>query len=125
MRFAIQHDPSRGLLQVVVEGEFGIDMAQRILAELRAAMVRHPGTPILVDTRVATAALTATEVYGLGSDLQEQGVATSVRLAVVNEPQREFNRASFLEEIGRNRGLKIRNFHDMDAAIAWLAGAGD
>jgi hypothetical protein len=125
MRFTIQHDPALGLLRVVVEGEFGPDVAQRILAELRAAMVRHPGTPILVDTRAAHVTLTATEVYGLGSDLQEQGVATTVRLAVVNEPQREFNRAAFLEEIGRNRGLMVRNFHDLDTALGWLSGASE
>jgi hypothetical protein len=122
MRYEVRFDPDSGFLTVTVEGEYGLELANRILAELRAATLRHPAAPILVDTMAALTTMTATDTYDLGQSLREQGVATAVRMAIVNEPRHDFNRASFLEEIGPNRGLQIRNFHEMEPAVAWLRG---
>jgi hypothetical protein len=125
MHYEVRFDPDTRLIRVTVEGEYGLELAQHILAELRAATRRNPDAPILVDTRNAPTLMSATDTYALGQSLREEGVATSVRLAIVNQPRAEFNRASFLEEIGRNRGLQIRNFHEMEPALAWLAGEGE
>lgn len=122
MRYEVRFDPASGFLAVTIEGEYGMEWAQHILAELRSATIRHPDAPILVDTRRGQTTLTATDVYGLGQQLRELGVGTTVRLAIVNEPGRDFNRASFLEELARNRGLQIRNFHDLAPATTWLSG---
>jgi hypothetical protein len=122
MRYEVRFDPESGFIHVVVEGEYGLDFARHILAELRSATVRHPQAAILVDTRAAQTTMTATDTYELGQTLRAQDVATNVRMAIVNEPRLEFNRASFLEELGRNRGLQIRNFHDLTQATAWLTG---
>ncbi|MBS1241945.1 MAG: hypothetical protein H6R40_1372 [Gemmatimonadetes bacterium] len=122
MRYEVRFDPDSGFVCVTVEGEYGLERAHHILAELRAATLRHPTAPILIDTRAANTTMTATDTYDLGQRLREEGVATTVRMAIVNEPGRDFNRASFLEEIGRNRGLQIRNFHEMPPAMAWLLG---
>ena len=122
MRYEVRFDPDSGFLSVTVEGEYGLELANHILAELRAATVRHPAAPILIDTRAARTTMTATDTYDLGQSLRSQGVATAVRMAIVNEPRHEFNRASFLEEIGRHRGLQIRNFHELAPAVAWLKG---
>ncbi|HEX9167027.1 MAG TPA: hypothetical protein VF862_14035 [Gemmatimonadales bacterium] len=122
MRYEVRFDPDSGFVCVTVEGEYGLEQAHHILAELRGATLRHPMAPILIDTRTANTTMTATDTYDLGQRLREQGVAMTVRMAIVNEPGRDFNRASFLEEIGRNRGLQIRNFHEMPPAVAWLAG---
>jgi hypothetical protein len=121
MRYEVRFDPDWACL-VTVEGEYGLELAHHILAELRGATLRHPTAPILIDTRTANTTLTATDTYDLGQRLREQGVATTVRMAIVNEPRPDFNRAAFLEEIGRNRGLQIRNFHEMTPAVAWLTG---
>jgi hypothetical protein len=122
MRYEVRLDPASGFLTVTVEGVYGMDLAKHILAELKAGTIRHPDAPILVDTRQGETTMTATDVYELGQELREQGIGTTVRLAIVNEPGRDFNRASFLEELARNRGLQIRNFHDLDPAIRWLSG---
>jgi hypothetical protein len=124
MRYEVRFDPSSRFICVTVEGEYGMDQARHMLAELRSAAIRHPDAPILIDTRTAQTTMTATDTYELGQALREQDVGTSVRMAIVNEPGREFNRASFLEELSRNRGLQIRNFHDLAPATAWLTGGG-
>lgn len=122
MRYEVRFDPASGFLTVTIEGVYGMDLAQHILAELKAATIGHPDAPILVDTRQGQTTMTATDVYQLGQELREKGVGTTVRMAIVNEPGRDFNRASFLEELARNRGLQIRNFHDPDPAVRWLSG---
>lgn len=122
MRYEVRFDPSTGFLAVTTEGVYGMELAKHILAELKAATIRHPDAPILVDTRQGQTTMTATDVYQLGQELREIGVGTTVRLAIVNEPGHDFNRASFLEELARNRGLQIRNFHELDPAVRWLSG---
>jgi hypothetical protein len=122
MRYEVRFDPDSGFLSLTVEGEYGLELANHMLAELRTATLRHPTAPILIDTRLAHTTMTATDTYDLGQSLREQGVATTVRMAIVNEPRHDFNRASFLEEIGRNRGLQIRNFHELAPAVVWLNG---
>ena len=120
MAHEIRFAPTPGLLHVIVQGAFDYAESRRILAELAAAAVKHPATPILVDTRDASALLSATDVYHLASELADAGVSTSMRLAIVNAPRPDFDRASFLEEIGKHRGLQLRHFFELDAAVAWL-----
>lgn len=122
MRYEVRFDPDSGFLSVTVEGEYGLGLANHILAELRAATVRHPAAPILIDTRAALTTMTATDTYDLGQSLQALGIATAIRMAIVNQPRPDFNRAAFLVEIGRHRGLQIRNFHELAPAVAWLNG---
>jgi hypothetical protein len=120
MSHEIRFVPSPGLLHVMVRGEFDYAESRRILADLATAALRHPAAPILVDTREAVATLSATDTYNLASELVEAGVSTSTRLAIVNNPRPDFDRASFLQEIGKHRGLQLRHFHALDSAITWL-----
>jgi hypothetical protein len=122
MPHEIHFVPSPGLLHVIVRGEFDYAESRRILADLAAAAGRRPTVPILVDTREAVAMLSATDTYNLASELVEAGVSTSTRLAIVNNPRPDFDRASFLQEIGKHRGLQLRHFHAVDSAVAWLTG---
>ncbi len=120
MPHEIRFVPSPGLLHVIVRGEFDFEESRRILADISAAATRRPAVPILVDTREALAMLSATDTYHLASELVQAGVSTSTRLAIVNNPRPDFDRASFLQEIGKHRGLLLRHFHSIDSAITWL-----
>jgi hypothetical protein len=120
MPHEIRFVPTPGLLLVIVRGEFDYAESRRILADLAAATVRRPAVPILVDTREAVAMLSATDTYNLASELVEAGVSTSTRLAIVNSPRPDFDRASFLQEIGKHRGLQLRHFYAVDSAVTWL-----
>jgi len=120
MSHEIRFVPAPGLLHVIVRGDFDYEESRRILAALAVAAGKHPVAPILVDTREAAALLKATEVYHLASDLVDAGVSTNTRLAIVNKPRPDFDRASFLEELGQRRGLQLRRFSELESAVAWL-----
>jgi len=111
------------LIHVIVRDELDLATSRRILADIAATALGHPGRPVLVDTRAAHATMSVTDVYQLATELAESGVSHRVRLAVLNTPGREFNRALFLEQLGQNRGLQFRHFHDYQATVDWLTGA--
>ena len=111
------------LIHVIIQGELDLATSRRILADIGGAALAHPGVPVLVDTRAAHATMSVTEVYQLATELAESGVSHRGRLAVLNSPGPEFNRASFLEQLGKNRGLLFRHFHDYQATVDWLTGA--
>lgn len=110
------------LIHVIVREELDLPRSLRILSDLVAASDGHPDTPILVDTREAVATMSVTEVYQLATELSDSGVSHRNRLAVLNSPGPDFNRASFLEQLGQNRGLRLRHFHDYEASLVWLTG---
>jgi hypothetical protein len=66
--------------------------------------------------------MTATDVYEITTALAESGISQRVRLAVLDRVGREFDRASYLEQLGRNRGLQVRHFHEHQEALDWLSG---
>ena len=111
------------LIHVIVRDELDLATSRRILADIAATALGHPGRPVLVDTRAAHATMSVTDVYQLATELAESGVSHRVRLAVLNTPGREFNRALFLEQLGQNRGLQFRHFYDYEATVDWLTGA--
>jgi hypothetical protein len=111
------------LIHVIVKDELDLPTSRRILADIAATVLANPGLPVLVDTRGAHATMSVTDVYQLATELAESGVSHRGRLAVLNSPGREFNRASFLEQLGKNRGLQFRHFHDYQATVGWLTGA--
>jgi hypothetical protein len=111
------------LIHVIVRDELDLATSRRILADIAATGLAHPGVPVLVDTRAAHATMSVTDVYQLATELAESGVSHRGRLAVLNNPGPEFNRASFLEQLGKNRGLQFRHFHDYQATVDWLTGA--
>ena len=111
------------LIHVIIRDELDLATSRRILADIAATALAHPGVPVLVDTRAAHATMSVTDVYQLATELAESGVSHRGRLAVLNTPGPEFNRASFLEQLGKNRGLQFRHFHDYQATVDWLTGA--
>ena len=111
------------LIHVIIRDELDLATSRRILAEIAATSLAHPGIPVLVDTRAAHVTMSVTDVYQLATELADSGVSHRGRLAVLNNPGPEFNRASFLEQLGKNRGLRFRHFHDYQATVDWLTGA--
>jgi hypothetical protein len=66
--------------------------------------------------------LSATDVWEIATSLEEWGICRHNRIAILNAPKDNFDRAAFLETCATNRGFDIRAFRDFEKALYWLAG---
>jgi hypothetical protein len=78
---------------------------------------------VLMDVRDADGrGLSPHNVWDLAASLQEIGFGRSCRVAILNAPKDEFDRAEFFETCAANRGYTFRAFRDFEKALFWLAG---
>jgi hypothetical protein len=77
-------------------------------------------TRILIDSREASSHSTMVDVWTLARDLSSLGVTHENRVAVLNRPKDNFDRAAFLELCATNRGYQIKAFREFEQAFAWL-----
>ena len=103
-----------------VDGHFDLKRSQELLKELAGFTRENPTQHILLDGREATSDLTTVDIFNLVSSLFEAGVGVRNKLALLNRPKDDFDRAAFLELCARNRGFNISAFRDFEAALAWL-----
>ena len=75
---------------------------------------------VLIDTREATSKASVTDVWTLASELKSVGLSPQHRIAVVNRPKDNFDRAEFLEICASNRGFQLKAFREFEAAFTWL-----
>jgi len=65
-------------------------------------------------------ALSGVNQYHLIDRLPSIGVTPQHRVALVHHTQGFYEANDMIETVASNRGLNIRNFRDVDAALAWL-----
>jgi hypothetical protein len=61
-----------------------------------------------------------TDVWALARDLGSLGLTPANRVAILNRPKDDFDRAAFLELCAGNRGYHIRAFREFEDAFSWL-----
>jgi hypothetical protein len=120
MAYDVRVIPVREFLKTRITGEIDLNASRDMLGELMSACKRENMTRILIDTREAISHSTVTDVWTLARDLGSLGVTHENRVAVLNQPKDEFDRAAFLELCAGNRGYHIRAFREFEAAFAWL-----
>ena len=105
----------------------GLFIAEAVKARRRFAL-RGPFGPgvavyaALIDTRDTDSKATPVDVWELAASLEECGIGRHNRIAVLNDPKDDFDRAAFLETCAANRGFSIKAFRDFEQALYWLAG---
>ncbi len=85
-----------------------------------SACKREIMTRILIYCREAISHSTVTQVWALARDLGSLGVTTENRVAVLNQPKDDFDRAAFLELCAGNRGYHLRAFREFEVAFIWM-----
>jgi hypothetical protein len=86
-----------------------------ILAEAR----KHDITRILVEL-TQRIALTAVNQFHLIDGLPSLGITPHCRIALVHHTPGLFEASDMIDIVANNRGLNVRNFRDVDSALAWL-----
>lgn len=79
---------------------------------------------VLIDVRAASGtSLTTTQLAMLASVCQQVSPPPDVhRIAILNRPKDEFDRAAFLASAAQDAGWNIQAFRDFEVAFQWLAG---
>jgi hypothetical protein len=103
-----------------ITGEVNLGVSRELLSELMAACRRENMTRVLIDAREASSQSTMVDLWTLARDLSSLGVTHENRVAVLNRPKDNFDRAAFLELCATNRGYHVRAFREFEQAFAWL-----
>jgi hypothetical protein len=120
MTYDVRIIPIREFMKTDITGEIDLNTSRSMLGELMAACKRENMTRILIDSREASSHSTVLDVWTLARDLGTIGVTPENRVAVLNRPKDNFDRAAFLELCATNRGYQLRAFREFEEAFAWL-----
>jgi hypothetical protein len=97
MAYDVRVIPIREFMKTNITGEIDLQASRDMLLRLMDSCKRENMTRILIDTREATN-----------------------RVAILNRPKDDFDRAAFLELCAGNRGYHIRAFREFEDAFSWL-----
>lgn len=120
MAYDVRVIPIREFMKTNLTGEIDLNASRELLSELMAACRRQHMTRILIDSREARSQSTMLDVWTLARDLGSLGVTHENRVAVLNRPKDNFDRAAFLELCATNRGYHLKAFREFELAFTWL-----
>lgn len=120
MAFDVRVIPIREFMKTNITGEIDLNASREMLSQLMAACKKEHMSRILIDSREASSQSTMLDVWTLAKDLGSLGVSHENRVAVLNRPKDNFDRAAFLELCATNRGYQIKAFREFEQAFAWL-----
>ncbi len=114
---------------VTATGEFSLDDAQRSFLEMLESVAVAKPTKVLFDGRMLIGEPETIERFYYGefaarsvASFASRGVSPATRFAyVLEEPMLDPDR--FGETVAVNRGMIVRAFDNLEAALAWLAAA--
>jgi hypothetical protein len=120
MSFDVRIIPIREFIKTDISGEIDLNASRAMLTQLMATFKRENMSRILIDAREASSQSTMLDVWTLARDLGSLGLTPENRVAVLNRPKDNFDRAAFLELCATNRGYQLRAFREFEQAFAWL-----
>jgi hypothetical protein len=120
MAYDVRVIPIREFMKSNITGEIDLHASRDMLHRLMDVCKRENMTRILIDSREAISHATVTDVFALASDLGSLGLTLQNRVAILNRPKDDFDRAAFLELCAGNRGYQIRAFREFEDAFTWL-----
>jgi hypothetical protein len=111
----------KDFLRTDLRGNLDLESSKRSLKEIAQACTEHENHHVLIDTRDSDSKATPVDVWELAASLEECGIGRHNRIAILNAPKDDFDRAAFLETCAANRGFSIKAFRDFEKALYWLA----
>lgn len=125
MGWVIDYVPEHALIRVTTSGTMDLAELTRMAAEGMAAGVAHGAERFLVDHRQMLPALSHEDIFDLPRLNAEMGVARTMRVAIVFNPESPRKEDFFFYDVRtRSKGASnIRQFGDYGQALDWLLSA--
>ena len=96
---------------------------KKMLVEITSASSSLGDHDIILDTRKAQSAMSASDLWALASELSKLGKAFSRKTAVIC-PRERFDRVGFFALCAQNRGFLVNVFTSFEDAMEWLVAKG-
>lgn len=122
MPYNIRIIPAREFLRLDAEGHLDLQTSRKLLSDAIWTCLRSKVGRVLIDVReVATTDMTAAHLCSLADVCREVSAPNEQdKIAILNRPKDEFNRAEFLASMAQGAGWNIMAFQDFEAAFDWL-----
>jgi hypothetical protein len=121
MPYDIRIIRSRDFMRLDAQGHADFEQCRRLFSDAIWICYRSGIGRVLVDVREATAELTAAQIASLSEVCRTVSVPGGQhRIAILNRPKDEFDRAQLLAEIVQGEGWNVRVFKDFERGFEWL-----
>lgn len=111
--------PEDNLLRVRAWGRDTQTVPQQFCAALLAEACRLGITRVLIEL-TQKIALTGVSQFHLIDRLPSLGITPSHRIALVHHTPGLYEASDMIDIVAANRGLNVKNFRDVESALAWL-----
>jgi hypothetical protein len=123
MSFEIHTVSIRDFLRTDVSGVIDFEASKAILTEIVLSCRERSISRVLMDAREAVPLdIGASDIYSLVMHLISLGFGRGHRIAVLDAPKDEIDRAKLFEQCAHEQGLNIASFREFEGALAWLSG---
>lgn len=103
-------------------GEYDFESTKAVVAEIAKTLVDLKKCNILLDLRDATPKnISAGDIYSLVLHFLSFGPPQGNRLALLNDPKDDVDRAMIFSMGANRQGFDVASFHDFEPAIEWLS----
>jgi hypothetical protein len=120
MPYDVRVIPISAFLRTDVSGTIERGTSRVILKELLKSCAERNINHVLIDCREAVGRATATDIFMLVNDFEELGLSRQHRIAILNRPKDDFDRAAFIALCAKNQGYQVQAFRDFEEAFTWL-----
>jgi len=112
--------PAREFVRTKSSGEFDLDETRKASVEVFSKMKDGNISEVLLDNREVYTKMTASDILQLFWELDHAGLLRDCKIAILNRPKDDFDRAKFFEACGQARGYQIGAFQEFEEAMSWL-----
>ena len=109
-----------GMLHVRAWGRAAAQLPPQVCGEIMGEATRRGLTRILCEL-TQKVALSAVSQFHMVNKMPSVGVTPRHRIALVHHTPGLYEANDLIDVVAANRGLNIKNFRDLDSALAWLA----
>jgi len=112
-------DADEEFLRVTMSGRDTDQPPSHVCAEVLAQSRKRNRKRILIELDQKFP-LSPTSQYHLVTNLRKMGFTNEERIALVHRTPEAQNANHFVNLLGRNHGVMVRNFNGVEQAMAWL-----
>ena len=114
---------TQDFIKATPEGQLDRENMKKLLREIASASAHLGDCQIILDTRKAQSAMSASDLWSLAAELSNLGKAFSRKTAIIC-PRERFDRVGFFALCAQNRGFLVNVFTSFEDAIEWLNAKG-
>jgi len=113
----------KDFLRADANGDFDLQATRRFMSDAVWASFHAGVQRVLLDVRDATTEMTLAQVMNACSALNDMTpIGEQYRLAILNQPKDDFDRAAYAADVAQAEGRNIRAFRSFEEAFDWLRG---